>query len=792
MSETTTASEASARVRRKDGDHILTGKGRYLDDIELPGTLHAAILRSPHAHARIVSIDTSGALEQPGARLAMTGAEALALVGPIPHFFDPAVVDGHTTEFRCLAVDKVVYAGEPVAAVVADSINDAEAALDAIAVEYELLPTVLNVDEATQDGAPLLYEEWEENVVTRLPFAEGDATSVLRDAKHVLEDEIRIQRYQTAPMETRGYIASWEDDGRLTFYGSNQNPHPLRTHLARMLDVPENGIHIVATRLGGAFGHKFHGYPEEPLVCVLSRAVGAPVQWTESRSEAFLVGGREYTHRFAVAYDDEGQILAIRNRILADVGALGAIGGWGMSFVAGMAFPGPYKVEHYDVESIPIVTNKPPWNGARSYGKESATLAIERMIDLISQSLDLDPATVRYRNFIPADQFPYKTAAKRLDSGNYAGALEQALDLIKYEDCRRDQEHARDQDRLLGIGVGFELTPEGGDFPGSLSRGFDTSTVRIDPSGKVTVLTGVTDPGTGNETTIAQLVAAEFGIAINDVTVRQGDTDLCPYGFGNFSSRSLSVGGGSALLAAREVRGRLADAASVLLEAESDELVFAGGEVQVRNNSERSMQLSELANSIFNQAIAIPGIDEPQLEATKTYGPTKNLTHVPDEDGKVSPYPTFPYSAHVSVVDVDRETGMVEILAYAAVDDCGVVINPMFVEGQFLGAIVMGIGGALWEELPYGSDGQLLATTFKHYLLPRAPDLPHIETGSQVTPSPYTLLGTKGAGEGGVAGAVASIANAVNDALHPLGVSVNDMPLSAPKLLRAIRREVSA
>ena len=791
MTEAIAASGHGARVRRKDGDLMLTGRGRYLDDIELPGMLHAAVLRSTHAHARIVSVDTSGALDRPGVRLTMTGTKALSLAGPIPHFFDPAVVGGKTAEFRCLAVDKVIHAGEPVAAVVAETLGDAEAALDAIVVEYEPLPTVLDVDEAVREGAPLVFEEWGENVVARVPFAEGDAASVLRDAEHVLEDEIRIQRYQTTPLETRGYIASWGDDDRLTVYASSQNPHPLRSHLARMLDISESRIRVVATRLGGGFGAKFHGFPEEPLVCVLSKAVGAPVQWIESRAESFLVGGREYVHRFKVAYDDEGRILALRDRILANIGTLGAIGGWGMAYVAGMTFPGPYKLKHYDVESAVVVTNKPPWNGARSYGKESAALALERIVDTIAQRLGLDPATVRYRNFIPADEFPYWTVSKRLDSGNYAGALGQALDLIRYDDRRRDQEHARAQGRLLGVGIGFELTPEGGDFPGALLRGFDTSTVRMDPSGKVTVLTGVTSAGTGNETGIAQIVASEFGIAVDDVAVVQGDTDRCPYGYGMFSSRSLAVGGGSALLAAREVRSRLAAAAGVLLEAEPDDIVFSEGMVRVRDSGDRGRPLGDVVADVFTMAGVIQGIDDPQLEATKTYAPT-NLQHVPDEHGRTSGYPSFPYSAHVSVVEVDRETGQVRLLAYAAVDDCGNVINPMFVESQFLGAIAMGIGGALWEDLPYGPDGRLRTTTFKHYLLPRTTDLPHIETGSQVTPSPYTLLGTKGSGEGGVAGALTSIANAVNDALLPLGVSVNDMPLSAPKLLNAIRGEVSA
>jgi len=767
-----------ARIRRKQGDLVLTGHGRFLDDIDLPGMLHAAVLRSPHAHARLVSVDVGPALNAPGVRLSLSGEDALRLVGPIPPFYDPAAVGGKTAEFRCLAVGKVTYDGEPVAAVVAESRGDAEAALDAIAVEYEPLPAVLDVDDALQPDAPRVFEDWDDNVVMRVPFAEGDAERVLREAEHVIEDEIRIQRYQTAPIETRGYVATWGPDGRLTLYASAQNPHPLRSNLARMLDMRESDIHVIATRLGGGFGHKFHGFPEEPLVCVLSRAAGAPVKWLESRSESLLVGGREYVHRIAAAYDDEGRILAVRDRILGNVGALGAIGGWAMTYVAALAFPGPYKIEHCDVESTVVVTNKAPWNGARSYGKESAALAIERVVDLVAQRLGLDPADVRRRNFVPPDQFPYTSVSKRLDSGNYAGALDKALELSRYHERRADQERAQSEGRLVGVGVGFELTPEGGDLAGDLVRGYDTSTVRMDLSGRVTVLTGVTSPGTGNETGIAQIVADELGVAVDDVAVVQGDTDVCPYGYGNFSSRSVAVGGGSALLAAREIRERLADAAAVIMGAEVATLEFAEGAVRVSGKGGVSKPLSELLRQIAITALFNPALKDPQLESTKTYYPP-NIQH--------GAYPTFPYSAHVSVVEIDRETGLVQLRSYAAVDDCGVVVNPMFVEGQFQGSIVMGIGGALWEELAYAPDGRPRATTFKHYLMPRASDLPQLEIGSQVTPSPFTLLGTKGSGEGGVAGAIACIANAVNDALLPLGVTINEMPLSAPRVLRAIK-----
>ncbi|MCW2847432.1 MAG: xanthine dehydrogenase [Marmoricola sp.] len=779
--------EHGERVRRKDGDLILTGRGRYLDDIELPRLTHAAVLRSPHPHARIISVNLDAALRMPGVVTALSGGQAMPLAGPVPHYYDPAVAGERTAEFRCLAVEKVLYVGQPVAAVVAETLHEAEAALKFIEVDYEVLPFVTDELAALEPGAPRIFEDWDDNVLIRSAFAEGDTDAAFAGAAHTLREEIRIQRYNTAPMETRGYIATWGLDGVLTFHGSSQNPHPLRSNLATSLGVPETKIRVVAARLGGGFGHKFHGYPEEPLVCVLSKIVGRPVQWLETRSDSMLVGAREMVHHIEVAFEDDGEIVAWRNLIHANIGALGSMAGWGMSFVAGMAFPGPYRVKNYDVTSLAIVTNKAPWNGARGYGKESAALAIERTVDRVAQELGLDPVQVRRRNFIPSDEFPYWTAAKRLDSGNYDGVMDKVVELAGYDALRLEQVSVRGEGRLFGVGVAFELTPEGGDFPGDLVRGFDTSTVRVDPSGDVRVLTGVTSPGTGNETGIAQVVARELGVSVDTVTVYQGDTDVSPYGYGNASSRSMNVGGGSALLAARDVKERLALAAGVLMEDDPAALTFADGWITTTNG--HRMRFSEVARAVFTQSIAIPAMNQPQLESTRTYGPD-NLLHVPDEHGRVSPYPTYPNSGHIASVEVDRDTGVVRLLSYAAVDDCGTVINPTMVEGQFFGAIVMGIGGALWEELPYDNSGRPVAGTFKHYLMPRTPDLPEIRIGSQVTPSPFTILGTKGAGEGGVAGAVACIANAVNDALRPLGVTAHQMPLSGPRVLEAINTAV--
>ena len=778
-----------SRFRRKGGEAMLRGQAEYLDDIELPGLLHCAILRSPHPHARIVSIDTLRAQAAPGVRAVLTGETARDLAGPMPHVFDPANVGGNTAEFRCLPVDVVRYAGAPVAAVAADTLRQAQAAIELVDVEWEELPFVLEADEALADDAPRVFE-WPENVVGRYVWAEGDADAVIEAAPHVIDEEVRMQRYYCAPIEARGYVAAWTR-GELTLHASTQMPHPLRSHLAVVLDMPENRIRVVAPTIGGGFGHKFHGFEEEIVVALLSRlAAGAPVKWLETRADSMLVGAREFTYRMTVAADGDGRMLALRAQILGNVGALGPWGGWCMTFPAGMTLPGPYRIEDYHVETVPVVTNKAPWSGARGYGKEAAALALERMVDRVAEEVGLDPAEVRRANFIAPDEFPYWTAGKRLDSGDYAGVLDEALELSSYARKRQEQEAARRGGRLVGIGLGFELTPEGADFAGSFFRGYDTSTVRVDASGSVTVLTGVTSPGSGNDSGIAQIVAAELGIDVDTVKVVQGDTESCPFGFGNFSSRALTTGGGAALQAAREVKGRMGQVAASLLDVQVDELTFADGSIRTQSGRGGSVDFAAVADQVYRRAVPIAGDPYPQLEATCSDGPG-NYQWIPDEHGRMSMYPTFPYSCHVTVVEVDPETGVVDVLEHVSVDDCGVVINHVLVESQLHGAAAMGMGGALFEHVRYGDDGRLVTQSFKEYLLARAPDVPPIRIGTRETPSPFTSLGTKGVGESGVGGTLASVTNAVNDALAPLGVRVHELPLTPPRLLKAMRMEAS-
>lgn len=774
-------------LRRKDGDLIVTGQAEYLEDVRVPGMIHAAILRSPHAHARILSVDVTTAASMPGVRAVLSGQNADGAI-PVEHFFDPGKFGLNTTPVTVLATDKVRWVGDPVAAVAADSLPQAEAAVRAIKVEYEMLPPVVTISEALQPDAPKVFEDWSENAIGRFPFAKGDADSALSAAPHRLKTRLSMGRHQSVPMETRGYLASWTRNGRITFWGSVQSPHPVRTNLSKVLGLPEERIRVVGTRMGGGFGHKFTGYTEETLVCLLSRQAGLPVRWLETRGDSMLVGAREFEHEVEAGYDNAGKLVGLKVRMLGNVGCLATWGGWPMVFVAGMAVPGPYHCVDYAVEAVPVVTNKAPWTGYRGYGKEQATFVLERVMDLIAEALGIDPAEVRQRNFLKPEQFPYWTQSAHLDSGNYPEAMRAVLELAKYSDLREWQMNARQQNRMIGIGIGFELVPEGGDLLNSYLRVFDTSTVRVHPTGGVTVLTGVTSPGTGNETTIAHLVARELGISVDRVEVVQGDTDRVPYGFGSFTSRAISTGGAAAVLAAREIRQRMDQAAAVLLQCPLEAFEYRNGIVRSVTDPSKQIEFAELAESFYKFALGTPGLDNPLLEATKVDQP-HNYQHVPDELGRTSTYATYPFSANITVVELDPDTGIVTVLHHFCVDDCGVVINRHFVDGQIFGAAAQGIGGALWENSSYDHLGRPLATNFKQYLTPRAPDLPTFKVSHQETPSPYTLLGTKGAGESGICGALASTANAVNDALSPIGVEVNNLPLDPPTILAAISHQ---
>lgn len=780
-------------TRRLGGDRFVSGRARYLADEALPpGCLHAAFVRSGHAHARIKAIDAGPALAQPGVRAVLTGADAADLIGDLVCLIPPALsgAEGPLT-LPCLPAEHVRYAGEPIAVLVADSAELARRACDLVLVEYEVLAPILTVEEALRADAVRQHPQLPSNVLMAAPVLAGSGADALGDCLHVVAGTVEMGRGNAVPLETRGCVADWDSaTGRLSVHVATQQPHALRANLARQLRLAESDIHVVAPNLGGAFGFKFPGLPEEPLVCLMAVRLGRPVSWSESREEALLIGAREFHAAYRIGFDDNGRVAALAVDLDANVGALSATPGPIMPAVAGATFPGGYDLPNVDVRWRAVMTNKGPWNGARGFGKELTTMVLECAMDDVARHLGEDPAYVRRTNLLRAEQLPHRTSTMTLDSGDYRRALDLVLDLGGYRKLRASQ---HDQDPLSrvrhGIGVAFELTPEGIDYAGSLSRGFETATVRLDTTGTVTVLTGVTSPGTGSDTAIAQLVAGQLGVGVGDVRVVQGDTDRTPYGAGSFSSRGVMVGGTAAYLAAKELRDQLAESAAALLQAPAEEIEAAEGFYRVAGSPQRCIPVAALASTVMTVGAALPGVGPPRLEVTTTYGP-ENLQSIPDETGRLQQYPTYPYSVHVAAVDVDLDTGCVSLRRFASVHDCGTVINQALVDAQLNGGVTMGIGIALHEEEPYTADGQPLSTNFKQYLLPRNKDVPELRIGHLVSPSPYTLLGTKGAGEAGVSGAAAAVVSAVRDAVGSGPGGTIRTPLKPPRVLAIVDEAV--
>lgn len=776
------------RRRKHRGDRFLTGRGCYIDDVDLPGAVFMAVVRSEYPHARIRGVDLSRVRADPRCIVALDGVAGLELAEPVPHYFSADAFGGQHNDVRVLATGKVNYVGQPVAAVVGPTRNDAEALARLVDVDYEPIAFVLDAELALQSGAPLVYDEWHDNLVLRVSYPHGDFAAAAAEADNVLEEEFSIQRYSSQPMEPRGYAARWDARAeRLTFWGSSQNPHPMRWVLAQALRLDEDQVRVVAPDIGGGFGLKMHGHPEEALICVLSRLVpGRPVKWIEDRSESLLIGARQHRHRFAVAFNDDGNITGFKDHLVANIGAVTAVPGWGMAMLTALVFPTGYEIPNTDVDVRIVTTNQGPWSPTRGYGKEGTNLIMERAMDLVAEHLGMEPAEVRRQNLLRPEQLPYRTnGGLNLDSGDYPEALERALALGDYDGFAERRSAAATEGRHLGFGIAFELTPEAADIPNSLVGGFDSCTVRMAPTGRVQIFTGVTTPGGGNDTGISQVVADELGVEMSSITITQGDTDLCPYGFGNSSGRSTVVGVGAALLASREIAGKLRKAAGILLEAAPDEVNLGDGFARA---GDRSMALSDVAWQVYSNAYAEMAGVSPPLEATKAYQP-ENIDHHPDDLGRIQPYPTYSYAVHVAEVEVDVETGVTHIERFGVVHDCGTMINPLLVEGQMHGAATMGIGAALSETQRFDADGRLINDRLKTYLMPRATDVPSIAIGHMVTPSPYTMLGVKGAGEAGVGGAQAAVVNAVNDALRPLGALVRSTPADPPTVLRAIRAE---
>ncbi|MGD9764634.1 MAG: xanthine dehydrogenase family protein molybdopterin-binding subunit [Candidatus Binatia bacterium] len=770
---------------------LASGRGTFAADLSLPEMAAMAVLRSPYAHARLLRVDAERARALPGVVAVITGEEIRAATNPMAAAANAAnYPGGQGVSLYALPTDRVRFVGDAVAAVVAEDRFTAHRALELMGVEYEELPVVTDAESALAPGAPRVEPDWSDNVMLQRTFTSGDVAQALSRADGTVRGSVKAHRYVAAPMEPRACAASYDPyGGQLTVWSATQGPHPLRVYLAETLGMPERDLRVIQPNVGGGFGQKAPIFPEEVLVAYAARATGRPVKWIEERTEHFLAGGhaREEVIEFEAGYRRDGRVTALRARILADVGAPATFVGWAMAFVSAYCVPGPYKIADCEIGLYIVVTNKCPWNGYRAFGKEAACFLLERVMDRVADATALSRAEVRLKNFIAAEEFPFtQVTGAVLDSGNYASAVHRVLELAGAERFPAEQAAARREGRRLGLGLAFELTPEGCSLPNGYVQGYDGSTVRVAPSGHVTVLTGVTSPGSGNETGIAQLVADALGAGLDQIRVVQGDTDTCPFGLGNFSSRSVMIGGAAARLAALDLRAKMFHVAARALEVTPDDLDAEDGQIYVAGAPSRRLSFRDVASLVYRHAYGREVADlEPGLESTRYYR-VDNVHHEPDAQGRISPYPTWPNGACIAIVEVDPDTGLVKVLRYAMVHDAGFLVNPTMVEGNVLGAIAQGIGGALYENMVYDELGQLRTTTFMDYTLPTALEMPPCELAHQMTPSPFTLMGMKGAGESGIAAPLAAIASAVENAFPELRLELMETPFMPQRIWRAL------
>ena len=786
-------------VRRKEDAEILLGQARYTQDVSLPGMLHAAILRSQHAHARIGAIRMDRALALPGVVAGLTGAQLknISYLHPMAPFpfqsRDPFQKGNPTIKFfdhYCLATDKARFVGEALAVVVATDRYIAEDALELIDVDLEELAPVVDSDRALARSAPLLYPEWGDNVMLKFHVSGGDVEQAFRDADVVIAEEIHSGRFTGTPIETRAVVASFEPATKnLTVWDTTQIAHPIGTLIENTIQLPELKVRVLAPRIGGGFGQKWSFYPEEVLIPLLSILTRRPVKWVETRREHMVgtIHAREQTHRIEAAVLKDGTILGVKDQILANIGAAYPTGGLASIVTTGMFVAGAYKIQNYAGEVTGVVTNKTPYGAHRGFGKSEACYVIERMIDIIAERLNLDPPQVRFKNFIPPDEFPYvSVTGPRYDSGQYGRALARAMELADYSKWRAEQARWRQEGRYLGIGTCLVVEPSSSTRMGSYNAGYYSVRMRMDPNGKVAVFSSGSDEGQGHATSISQLVADELSLPFDDIMVVEGDSLACPYGSGSYSSRFSVVGATAATLAARALKEKIVSLASVLLQNPAASLELSGGNVCVRDDPRRAVSIKEVARTAYFSIFRMPEGMEPGLEIIYHYR-DPNVEFHADERGRVAMFSSFPYDAEVAVVEVNGATGTLKILKFVSVHDCGNMLNPLIVRGQHLGALAHGFGGALYEELPYDENGQPLAASFKDYFLPTVMEMPELTLDHIVTPNPFTPGGFKGAGETGTVGPPAVLANAVEDALRPLGVKIRKVPLSPSYIWSSIQ-----
>ena len=756
--------EVGAHRKRVEDPRLVRGEGQYVDDLHLPGTVEAAFVRSPYAHARITRVDLAAAREAPGVLMAWDGSRLVdtpRLPNRIP------IEDKHLSPLPPLAHGVATLVGYPVAVVVASDRYQARDAAELVAVDYEPLPVVIDAERALEPDAPILFPELGSNVAYRVAKEGGDVGGAFANAEHTLSLRLVHSRLAQVPMEPRGILASYDRAADLlTVWRSTQSPFSTRNMLSVALGRPEESIRVIAPDVGGAFGSKSALYPDELTVAILAMELGVPVRWVSTRMEdlQLTIQGRDQVNQVDVAFRDDGIVTGLRVRTIHNVGGV---------LMHPIAAPplrvtdfatGAYRIPAFRAEAVGVYTNTAPTGPYRGAGRPEAAFVAERAIEEVARSLNLDPVDVRRRNFIRPDQFPYTTPVGSVyDSGNYDLALGRALEIAGYDRLREEQRRARERGDLLGVGLATTIEVSG--------QGFEFGSVEIEPDGTVVARTGSSSHGQGHETSFAQVVADRLEVPFERVRILHGDTAETPIGGGTGGSRSMVVGGSAVARASDGVKEKAVQAAAGLLEVSVDDLVYARGGVEIRGAPERRVELAEIA------AAARAGA-----------GPASDDRGLRDEDRFEAGGNAIPFGAAIAVVRVDRETGRVRLERLIAVDDIGTVVNPLIVDGQIAGGLTQGIGEALYERVAWDDDGQLLTATLLDYAVPTAGMVPDYELDLTETPSPINPLGAKGVGESGCVSAPPAIVNAVLDAVAPLGIRDLNMPLTTEKLWQAIQQ----
>jgi carbon-monoxide dehydrogenase large subunit len=763
-----------APIKRREDPRLIQGLSHYVDDIKLVGTLHCTFLRSDYAHAEIKSIDTEAAKNLPDVVTVVTAEDLEGKVGGIP--CGAEIPDLKAPDHPALAAGRVRFVGEPVAAVVAIDPYIARDALDLIEVEYAELPAVVDLDQAVEPDSPLIYEDFGDNIGFTMPLEAGDVDGAFAEADHIVSQRFVNQRLIPNAMETRGVLAEYlPGEGTLTVWSSTQVPHILKTQLSLAVNVPEQKVRVIAPEVGGGFGSKLNVYPEEVIVSHLSIQLRKPVKWVEKRTENFTttIHGRDQVNYVDLAVKNDGTITGIRAKILANLGASYQLLTPLIPTLTNLMIVGAYKITNVKLELIGVLTNKMATDAYRGAGRPEATYIIERIVDLAAQELGMDAKDIRFKNFPQPEEFPLEIPTGIIyDSGNYQESFNKALGIVDYDGLRNQQAELRQQGRYLGIGISTYAEICGmGPSIAMPAGGWESSTVRVEPTGKITVLSGVSPHGQGQETSFAQIIADELGVDIDDVVVIHGDTGRQPYGIGTFGSRATAVGGTAMVIAAGQVKEKMAKFAAHLMEANPDDLVFEDGKIFVEGSPNQAVDFTTVSLEA-HVAKNLPPDTEPGLEATHFFEPSNF---------------TYPFGAHIAVVEVDPDTGEIDMQRYVAVDDCGNIINPLLVAGQVHGGIAQGLGQALYEGAVYDENGQLLTGSLMDYAVPKATQLPRFETDHTVTPSPVNPMGVKGVGEAGTIASSPCLVNAVVDALSPLGITHIDMPLTPNRVWQAIQ-----